>query len=203
MRIQITSHHRPSGRLGVPNVPIGTDPILGSATRHLRDQNNARKPSVFDGFRTLFRSKPRPRGPRDSEESPGRVYRTRVVPGTRRRDTFGRPRRPSNAVSLRRLETAFLRHWDYPAVGPGFSTSAPPSSHLALAGPVAAVVAAGVHGADIVDGARHLPLLLLLLLFPSFGSFLCLLPLPDALAWLPALSGPPALPGRRFFAFLR
>ena len=48
-----------------------------------------------------------------------------------------------------------------------------PDSHLSRAGPVVAVAAAGVHGADLVDGARHLPRLLLLLL-----SFLWLFTVP-------------------------
>ena len=58
-------------------------------------------------------------------------------------------------------------------------------THLAHAGPVAGAAAAGVHGADLVDGARHLPrlLLLLLLLFPL------------ALFW-PACLTPACQPGR-------
>ena len=68
----------------------------------------------------------------------------------------------------------------------------PPGSHLALAGPVAAAVAAvGVHGADLVDGARHLPRLLLLL-----PSFLWLFSVPAQPDRSTARPGHPALAGR-------
>ena len=139
---------------------FGTEAVVPRSARgHLRNQNNVRDRATKSGDHG--------RRPSRGSGGPRRCRPARLsTRGTGTRDTadtFRRPR-PSSVQSPTDVSGP-------PRPGitrfPDRRGSFEVRTHLAHAGPDAGAAAAGVLGADLVDGARHLPrLLLLLLLFP-------------------------------------
>ena len=143
-------------------------------------------------------SRPYHRAPQDSKESPGRVYRPRVIHLDPSEDTFARPLRPScghtsRTSSVRSNPT--LVHATQGGIGtahfrrvrtlPSRVPSPPPSLLLVFTAPIL-----------LTELAIYLVFFFFFL--PSFGSFLCLPSQTEARPDLANLPGPAARPAPGF-----